>query len=259
MRAIWKGYIQFSLVTIPIKIYNAIDSAETVSFNLLHKSDYSPVGLQKYCKAENKVLAADEIVKGYEYEKGKYVIVEPDDLAAVKLKTTHTVELMAFVDKTEVKEVLFDAPYFAAPDGEIALKSYALFLETLRTSGKVAIGKVVLRDRESIMMISAENSGLLLNKLRYPSEVRSMAEVPLLDDVEAVNVPADQLRLAQMLMESMMKPFAEVEMVDHYTSAVREMVQSKVEGTFIRRIEPKQETTDLMRALTESIKLKKVA
>ena len=126
MRAIWKGHIQFSLVTIPIRIYNAVDTEETIRFNQLHKEDNGPVGYEKKCKKCGKTLTTEEIVKGYEFEPEQYVIVSPDDLVKIKLKSTKVIEIAGFVDAHEIEPSLFDSPYFAGPDGADGAKAYFL-------------------------------------------------------------------------------------------------------------------------------------
>ncbi len=251
MRAIWKGYIQFSLVTIPVRIYNAFESSESVSFRQLHKDDNGPIGYDKKCKKCSNTVKNEDIVKGYEYEPEQFVIIEQEDLDKVKLKTTRVVELQGFVDKSEVNSMLLDTPYFAGPDGEVAAKAYALLCQTLKDTGKIGIGRVVLRDRENIMMISPEENGLLLYKLRFPKEIRKISEVPLLNNLSA---DKDQLKLAKTLVDTMSKKFSEFELVDRYKEAVREMVVAKIEGKQIVTVaEEEKPVVDIMTALKESI------
>ena len=138
MRSIWKGHIRFSLVTIPIRIYNAVDTDETIRFNQLHKEDNGPVGYEKKCKKCGKTLTNEEIVKGYQFEPEQYVIVSPDDLGKIKLKSTKVIEIEGFIDATEVHPTLYEAPYLAGPDGPVAAKTYSLLSKALQTSGKVA-------------------------------------------------------------------------------------------------------------------------
>src|SRR5262245_37064845 len=170
MRAIWKGHIQFSLVTIPVRIYNAVDTEETIRFNQLHKEDNGPVGYEKKCKKCGKTLTAEEIVKGYQFEPEQYVIVSPEDLSKIKLKSTKVIEIEGFVDASEIHPSLYESPYFAGPDGPAAVKAYSLLSQALRESGKVGIGKVVLRDREEVVTIGPQENGIILYKLRHPNE-----------------------------------------------------------------------------------------
>jgi len=251
MRAIWKGYIQFSLVTIPVRIYNAFEPTESVSFRQLHKDDNGPIGYDKKCKKCGSSVKNEDIVKGYEYEPEQFVIIEQEDLDKIKLKTTRVVEIQGFVDKSEVNAMLFDTPYFAGPDGEVASKAYSLLCQTLKDTGKIGIGRVVLRDRENIMMIAPEGNGLLLYKLRYPKEIRKISEVPMLNGLAA---DKDQLKLAKTLVDTMSKKFNEFELVDRYKEAVRDMVMAKVEGKQVVTVaEEEKPVVDIMTALKESI------
>ena len=251
MRAIWKGHIRFSLVTIPIRMYSAIESGQSISFRQLHKDDNGPIGYQKVCKVcEEKVSTAD-IVKGYEYESDQYVIIDDDDLNKIKLKSTKVIDIEAFVNADEVNPALFDSPYFAGPDGEVATKAYSLLCQTLKNSNKLGIGKVVLRDKESIVLIAPSGSGLMMYKLRFPDELRNIEEVPNIGHVETD--PA-QLKLAETLVDSMAKPFKELELEDKYRSAVMEIVEAKVAGKEIVMLaEEEAPIVDIMTALQESI------
>ena len=251
MRAIWKGHIRFSLVTIPIRMYSAIETRSSISFRQLHKEDNGPIGYQKVCKVCDEKVTTADIVKGYEYESDQYVIVENDDLQKIKLKSTKVIDIDAFVDADEVNPALYDSPYFAGPDGEVAAKAYSLLCETLKNSNKLGIGKVVLRDRESIVLIAPEGPGLMLYKLRYPQELRNIANVPNLGEAETDEA---QLKLAQTLVDSMSKPFGDLELEDKYRAAVMEIVEAKVAGKEIVTLaEEEAPIVDIMTALQESI------
>ncbi|RMD88844.1 MAG: Ku protein [Calditrichaeota bacterium] len=251
MRAIWKGHIQFSLVTIPVRIYNAIETAETIRFNQLHKKDNGPIGYEKKCKKCNKVVSNDEIVKGYQYEPDRYVIIEESDLEKIRLKSTKIIEIEGFVDASEVHPSLYDSPYFAGPDGEVATKAYTLLCQTLKQTGKLGIGRVVLRDRENVMLIAPEENGLMLYKLRYPNEVRNIQSVPQLNGVQ---VSKEELKLARTLVESMSTSFTELELTDRYKDALRELIQAKIEGKEVVTVEVEEKpVVDIMTALKQSI------
>src|SRR6185295_5812638 len=184
MRSIWKGHIRFSLVTIPIRIYNAVNTEETIRFNQLHKDDNGPVGYEKKCKKCGKTLSAEEIVKGYQFEPEQYVIVSNDDLTKIKLQSTKVIDIEGFIEASEVSPSLYESPYYAGPDGPVASKAYSLLSEALKASGKVGIGKVVLRDREEVVMIGSQDGGIMLYKLRQPNEVRKMEDVPQVERKE---------------------------------------------------------------------------
>src|ERR1044071_9068728 len=192
MRSIWKGHIRFSLVTIPIRIYNAADTGETIRFNQLHKDDHGAVGYEKKCKKCGKALTSEEIVKGYQFEPEQYVIVSPEDLGKIKLKSTKLIEIEGFIDAGEVHPTLYESPYFAGPDGPVAAKTYSLLAQALKASKKVGVGKVVLRDREEVVMIAPLDGGIILYKLRSPQELRKMDSVP---QIEKKEINKDELKL----------------------------------------------------------------
>lgn len=257
MRAIWKGHIRFSLVTIPVRIYSAIETSEVIRFNQLHKEDYGRIGYDKKCKKCNETVSSAEIVKGYEYEPDQYVLITDEDFSKLRLKSTRIIEIEGFVDQSEVHPTLFDAPYFAGPDGPVAAKAYGLLTATLRDSGKMGIGRVVLRDRESVMMLAPHGDGLLLYKLRYPDEVRQVEDVPQLDEV---TVDTDQLKLAHTLVDSMTVSFGDLQLEDRYKDALREMVVAKVEGKEVVTVEEEEApVVDIMTALKQSIEQAKSA
>jgi len=255
MRAIWKGHIQFSLVTIPVRIYNAIDTGQTISFNLLTRDGHNPVSYEKKDKVTGKPLRGEDIVKGYQYEPGQYVIVEQEDLDKVKLKSEKVIVIEGFVKSEEVHHTLFETPYFIGPDGDIAAKTYGLLCHVLKESGKVGVGKVVLRDRETPVLISPHERGILMYRLRYPNEVRSINEVPQLLEVKA---DKEQMKLAKTLVDSMTVKFSEIEMRDHYYDALKAIIDAKVAGKEIVTLtEEEPKVVDIMTALKASIEAAK--
>jgi DNA end-binding protein Ku len=251
MRSIWKGHIRFSLVTIPIRIYNAVDTEEAIRFNQLHKEDNGAVGYEKKCKKCGKSLTAEEIVKGYQFEPEQYVIVSPDDLQKIKLQSTRVIEIEGFIDSNEVHPTLYESPYFAGPDGLVAAKTYALLTQALQASGKVGVGKVVLRDREEVVMIAPLDGGLILYKLRSPRELRKMESVPQLEQKEANK---DELKLSISLVESMSATLKELDLTDRYRDALRELIEAKVAGREVVNVpEEEKPVIDIMTALKQSI------
>ncbi len=251
MRAIWKGHIQFSLVTIPVRIYNAIDTGQTISFNLLTKEGHNPVSYEKKDKVTGKPLRGEDIVKGYQYEPGQFVIMEEEDLNKVKLKSEKVIEIEGFVKSEEVHPTLFETPYFIGPDGDIAAKTYGLLCHTLKDSGKIGVGKVVLRDRETPVLLTPHEGGILMYRLRYPNEIRSMGEVPQLLEVKA---DKEQLKLAKTLVDSMTTKFSQIEMKDHYYDALKAIIDAKIAGKEIVMVtEEEPKVVDIMTALKASI------
>jgi len=251
MRAIWKGHIRFSLVTIPIRVYGAIETAQNVSFNQLHKDCNGMIGYQKKCKKCNDVLTKEEIIKGYQYEPEQFVIIEQGDFEKLKLKSTKAIDIEGFVDANEVHSTLFDTPYFVGPDGEVASKPYSLLCNTLKKTGKMGIGRVVLRDREDVVLIAPEKNGIMFYKLRYPDEIRDITKVPDLNDADPSE---EELKLAETLVASMNKKLNEIELKDRYGDALREVINAKIEGREIVTVEEEEkEVVDIMTALKASI------
>jgi DNA end-binding protein Ku len=251
MRAIWKGHIQFSLVTIPIRIYNAIDSGQTISFNLLSKEGHNPVSYEKKDKVTGETLRTEDIVKGYQYEPGQYVIIDQEDFDKVKLKSERIIEIQGFVDTKEVHPTLYESPYYVGPDGDMAAKTYGLLSQTLKETGRIAVGKVVLRDRETPVLITPHETGMVMYRLRYPQEVRSIREVPQLLEVKT---DKEQLKLAKTLVDSMTTKFANIEMKDNYFDALKAIIDAKIQGKEVVSIEEEApKVVDIMTALKASI------
>jgi DNA end-binding protein Ku len=221
--------------------------------NQLHREDYGPIGYDKRCKKCRNIVSNEEIIKGYQYAPDQYAILEPDDIAKIKLKTTKVIDIVGFVDKAEVSPMLYDAPYFAGPDGEVGAKTYALLTEVLKDSGKVGLGKVVLRDREDFVAVAPQDGGLILYKLRYPKEIRKIDEVPQL--TRNADLDPNELKLARTLVDQMVTSISEIDMRDRYNEALKEIIEAKIEGKEVTEfVEEEQPVVDIMTALKESIK-----
>ena len=183
------------------------------------------------------------------------MIVSSEDIEKIKLKSTKVIEIEGFIDASEIHPSLYESPYFAGPDGPVASKAYSLLGEALKASGKVGIGKVVLRDREETVMISSLDGGLVLYKLRNPDEVRKMADVP---QVERKDVNKDELKLSVSLVESMSSTLKEIDLTDRYRDALREMIEAKIAGReVVTSPEEEKPVVDIMTALKQSIEATK--
>src|SRR5438876_8062548 len=213
MRSIWKGHIRFLLVAIPVRVYNAIESSEKIQFNQLHREDFGPIGYDKRCKKCGQVVTNEEITKGYQYESDRYAIVEPEEIAKVKIKTTKAVDIVGFVEASEIPTTFYDAPYYLGPDGPVAEKPYALLRQVLKDTGKVGLAKVVLRDREDLVAVFPHENGIVLQKLHYPAELRNINEVPELDGAQKLD--KRELSLATNLVEQMVTSFSDIDTVEH--------------------------------------------
>src|SRR5215813_9203371 len=253
MRSIWKGHIRFLLVAIPVRVYNAIEASEKIQFNQLHREDFGPIGYDKRCKKCNQVVSNDQITKGYQYEPDRYAIVEPDDIAQIKIKTTKAVDILGFVNSQDIPATFYDAPYFAGPDGPVSEKPYALLREVMRQTGKIGVGKVVLRDREDLVAVFPQENGLILQKLRYPHEVRSIKDVPEIDGAQKLD--KKELELAMTLVEQMTTTLDEIDMTDQYHEALKKLIDSRIKGKKTVEFEEVEELPrlDIMSALKQSL------
>jgi len=258
MRSIWRGTIRFSLVSIPVRIYNAIETSEKIQFNQLHRDDFGAIGYDKRCKKCGEVVTSDQITKGYQYEPDRYAIVEPEDIAKIKIKTTKAVDIVGFVTRDEIPTTFYDAPYFAGPDGAVSENPYALLREVMKQTGRIAVAKVVLRDREDLVALFPHDDGLVLQKLRYPHELRKMEDVPDLENVQKLDADKlnkNELELATTLVHQMATTLSEVDTEDNYFNALRTLVDSKIKGREVTEIEEVDEVPrlDLMTALKKSL------
>ena len=252
MRSIWKGHIRFLLVAIPVRIYNAIETSEKIQFNQLHRDDYGPIGYDKRCKKCSQVVTNDQITKGYQYEPDRYAIIEPDDIAKVKIKTTKAVDIVGFVDASEIPTTFYDSPYYAGPDGPVSEKPYALLREVMKQTGKVGIGKVVLRDREDLVAVFPHEDGLVLQKLHYPHEIRQMKDVPEIEG--PAKLDKNELKLATTLVEQMVTSLDEIDTVDQYHEALKKLIDSKIKGKKVAEFEVEElPRLDIMSALKKSL------
>jgi DNA end-binding protein Ku len=253
MRSIWKGHIRFLLVAIPIRVYNAIEASERIQFNQLHRDDFGPVGYDKRCKKCGQIVTNDQITKGYQYEPDRYAIIEPEEIAKVKIKTTRAVDILGFVESSEIPPTFYDSPYYIGPDGPVAEKPFALLRQVLKDTGKIGLAKVVLRDREDLVAVFPHGDGIVLQKLRYPAEVRKMEEVPDLDS--APKIDKKELSLATSLVEQMVTSFKDIDTVDHYHEALRKLIEQKIKGKKVAEFEKVEDVPklDIMTALKKSL------
>jgi DNA end-binding protein Ku len=205
-----------------------------------------------------QIVSGDQITKGYQYEPDRYAIVEPDDIAKIKIKTTKAVDIVGFVDRDEVPTTFFDAPYFAGPDGAVAEKPYALLREVMKQTGKIAVGKVVLRDREDLVAVFPHEDGLVLQKLHYPHELRKMEDVPDLEGVKNLTpqkLNKTELKLAATLVQEMVTTLGEIDTEDNYHTALRNLIDAKIKGRKVVEVEEVEELPrlDIMSALKKSL------
>src|SRR5438445_659789 len=221
---VWKGHLTFGLVSLPVKLYSAARS-ETVSFNQLHKSDHSRVKQVLYCQAEDKPITRADIVKGYEYEKDKYVVIDDEDIKKVAPKTAKTMEVLEFVKSADVDPIYFESSYYMAPD-DAGEKPYALLFEALRETGFNALAKIAMHNREHIVILRPTQRGILLHTMYYRDEIRMVDEFRTNTSL----VKPAELQMAKTLINSLAAPFEPEKYSDEYRANLKAMIQAKVEG-----------------------------
>jgi DNA end-binding protein Ku len=255
MRSIWTGTISFLLVSFSVKLYNAIETSEKISFNQLHSDCFGPIGYSKQCKTCGTVVSNEEIVKGYEYDKGQYVVVSPDEISSIAPKSNESIEVIGFIDPNEVPTTYFDASYFVAPNGPSAAKAYSLLRDAMNLTGLIAVAKVIVRDREDLITLTPNADGLILQKLHYRHEVRDQKQVPGLGALPETN--QNELELAQSLVEQMVTTFDEIDTTDHFHANLKQMLATKIAGGTIEVKKNDNNTApvvDIMSALRASLK-----
>lgn len=226
-RAIWKGAISFGLVYVPIEVFPATQSERT-GFNLLDKRSLDPVGYQQINKRTGKTIKRDDIVRGYEYEKGAYVVMSEEEIDAASPEQTQTVDILGFVEAAQVSFLYLDTPYWLAPDKR-AGKTYALLRDALAASGKIGIANVVLHSRQHLAALVAAGPVLALQTLRWSTEVRDVDEIPgLPKTAKSSGVSAGELNMAKKLIEDMSTEWDPDAYRDTYRDAIMELAERKV-------------------------------
>jgi DNA end-binding protein Ku len=251
-RAYWKGYLKLSLVSCPVKLYSATSSsAGKISFNLLHKDTMNRVQMKYHDPELGEVDRAD-LVKGYQFEKDKYVVVTPEELDEVEIESSKTIYIDGFVPTTDIDAIYLDSPYFLAPDGPVAEETYAVILEAMKRAGKVALARIVLSGRERLVAIQPIDDGFLLTTLRAGKEVRDSSTA-----LEKLNVKLSQdaLQMATQIIEQRPVAFQPEAFVDRYEEALLTLVRSKISGgePVITKAPERGNVINLMDALKRSI------
>ncbi|MEW6661767.1 MAG: Ku protein [Bacillota bacterium] len=251
MRAMWNGAISFGLVTIPIKLFTATEDKE-VKFNYLHKPCKTPIKYEKVCPSCQKEVKQEEIVRGYEYEKGRYIVISDEDLQQLPLETIKSIQILDFVDMNEVDPIYFMKSYFAVPDA-IGVKPYRLLLEAMARSGKAAVAKVVLRTKENLALVRIYQNCLLLSTLHYHEEVRSVGQFAELEG--EVKFHANELKMAESLVKSLSAPFEPAKYASDYRKALTDLIQAKINQDEVVVPERPQDKKiiDLVEALRASV------
>ncbi len=251
-RSTWKGHLKLSLVSCPVRLYNAVSSADRVSFHLLHKDTHNRIQMKPSDPELGPVERAD-LVKGYEYEKDQYVIFDDKDFAKVQIESTHAIVIEKFVDADEVDQIYYDSPYYLAPDGAVAEETFRVVQWAMREKNKVALSRIVLSSRERMIALTVRDKGLMVMTLRNADEVRDAAAY--FTDIQEEQPEKEMLDLASALIEQKSGSFDPSEFKDRYQDAVVEMVKSKIKGQepVIAKAPERGQVINLMDALRQSL------
>ena len=261
-RSIWKGSISFGLVNIPIQVFSATQKEDYTSFNQLCENGHK-IRYKKWCPVEEREVQWSEIKKGYEIAKNQYVVIEKEDIEKIKLKTTNTVEVKEFIDSEDFDPIFIEKNYYVGPDpgkkkSESSSKAYSLFVKILNETKKIAIGKVVLRDKEQLVALRAYQRGLVMHQLKYLDEIRPMDEIGGLDSSQKID--AKELSLGKSLVENLTtEKFDPGQYSDTYAKELEKLIEAKSKGQEVtsgNEEEGAEETTDILEALKASLKVK---
>ena len=251
-RPTWKGYLKISLVNIPVKVFPATDAGATLSFNQLHAECQTRIQQKRWCPHCQKEVPNTDIVKGFEFEKGRYVVMEDEDLEKVRVESTRVINLEKFTDADSIDPIYLERPYYLAPDGPVAKEAFAVIREGMK--GKAGIGKVALYGREYLIQIQPRERGLVMYTLRHANEIRSMDGIDELADMPQTVKPAE-VKLAQQVMGTFEGELDFKAYRDEYQEGLREIIDAKIEGREIvaQEVEAPPKVVNLMEALRKSL------
>jgi DNA end-binding protein Ku len=251
-RATWKGYLKVSLVNIPIKVFPATESSATISFNQLHGECNTRINQKKWCSHCEREVPNSEIVKGYEYEKGKYVVLSEEDFENVKTESTRVIDLVQFADDASIDPMYVDRTYYLAPDGGVATDAFAVMREGMK--GKVGVGKLALYGREYLVAVRPHGKGIVMHTLHHAAEIRGMEQVEELNSVPT-KVKPEEIKLAKQVIETFEAPLNLKDYKDEYREGLQEIIDAKIAGREViaPHVEEPPKVVNLMEALRRSL------
>jgi DNA end-binding protein Ku len=251
-RSTWKGYLKVSLVTIPIKVFPATESADTLSFNQLHAECQTRIQQKRWCPHCEREVPNAELVKGYEFEKGRYVVVTEEDIQKVRVESTRVIDLVQFADDTAIDPIYVDRSYYLAPDGGVAAEAFAVMREGM--AGKAGIGKVALYGREYLVAIRPQKKGMVMYTLHHDAEIRSIDQIEELNSVPATVKPAE-MKLAKQVVATFDAELNLKEYKDEYKEGLRKIIDAKIAGQEVvaSEVQEPPKVVDLMEALRRSL------
>ncbi len=257
-RAYWKGYLKLSLVSCPVALFPASSEREKIRFHQINKKTGNRIKYRKVDAETEDEVDASDIVKGYEVGKGEYIELEPEELEAVAIESTRTIEIDEFVPRKEIDDLYLNNPYYVVPDGEVGQQAFAVIREAIRKEGMVALGRVVFTSREHVIALEPRGKGLLGVTLRYPYEIRK--EDQYFDEIEDEKIPKDMLELASHIVETKSGHFNPDKFEDHYEEALKELLKKKRAGEKIEAPKEREpaKVINLMDALRRSVSAERV-
>ena len=251
-RPTWKGFLKVSLVNIPVKVFPATESAATISFNQLHAECQTRIQQKRWCPHCEREVPHSEVVKGYEFEKGRYVVVSDEDIQKVRVESTRVIDLAQFTDETAIDPIYVDRAYYLAPDGPVASDAFAVMREGM--AGKAGIGKVALYGREYLVAVKPQKKGLVMYTLHHDAEIRSIDEVEELNSVPS-KVKPEEMKLAKQVVATFDGELNLKDYKDEYREGLRKIIDAKIAGEEIVAAEMPEppKVVDLMEALRKSL------
>ena len=251
-RATWKGFLKVSLVNIPIKVFPATESSGTISFNQLHGECQTRIQQKRWCPTCQKEVANTELVKGYEFEKGRYVVVSEEDIQKVRVESTRVIDLVQFTDDTSIDPIYVDRAYYLAPDGPMGADAFAVMREGM--AGKAGIGKVALYGREYLVAVRPQKKGMVMYTLHHDAEIRAIDQIDELNSVPS-KVKPEEMKLAKQVIATFDGELNLKDYRDDYKEGLRAIIEAKVAGQEIVATEEKEppKVVDLMEALRRSL------
>jgi len=251
-RATWKGYLKVSLVNIPIKVFPATESSATISFNQLHGECKTRIKQKKWCPTCEREVTNTELVKGYEYEKGHYVVLSEEDFENVRTDSTRVIDLVQFAEDTSIDPMYIDSTYYLAPDGGVATDAFAVMREGMK--GKVGVGKLALYGREYLVAVRPYGKGIVMHTLHHAAEIRGMDQVEELNSVPS-KVKPEEIKLAKQVIETFEAPLNLKDYKDEYREGLQEIIDAKIAGREIvaPQVDEPPKVVNLMEALRNSL------
>jgi DNA end-binding protein Ku len=251
-RSIWKGSISFGLVNIPVELYSAVRDHRP-RFRLLHAKDESPVHYERVCQTDGKPVAWEDLVKGYEYKKGQFVVLTKDDFKTAALQKTKTIDILDFVDPKDVDDRYFETPYYLTP-GKGAGRSYALLREAIRATGKIGVGKIILREAQHLAAIEVIGDALVLTMMRFSDELADLGEFSF---PSAVGLGKPELTMARQLVENLSARWDPEKYTDEYVANLMRIIEARIKGhkpkLEARKAKQPADVVDLMARLKASL------